>query len=78
MFESILEWALIGLVLINLIALNAWHKVMHIKVQEMAAALNLLVVLGVVKNKISNSSDEIDIQNAIQIMRWDMGEDDGE
>jgi len=40
--------------------------------------LNLLVVLGVVNNKISNSSDEIDIQNAIQIMRWDMGEDDGE
>ncbi len=78
MFESILEWSLIGLVLINLIALNFWHKVMHIKFQELAAALNLLVVLGVVNNKISNSSDEIDIQNAIQIMRWDMGEDDGE
>jgi hypothetical protein len=78
MFESILEWILIGLVLINLIALNNWHRVMHIKVQEIAAALNLLVVLGVVKNKISNSSDEMDIQNAIQIMRWDMGEDDGE
>ncbi len=78
MFESILEWVLIGLVLINLIALNTWHKVMHVKVQEIAAALNLLVVLGVVKNKNSNSSDEIDIQNTIQIMRWDMGEDDGE
>ena len=44
MFESILEWVLIGLVLINLIALNTWHKVMHVKVQEIAAALNLLAV----------------------------------
>ena len=49
-----------------------------LKFKRLAAALNLLVVLGVVKNKISNSSDKIDIQNAIQIMRWDMGEDDGE
>jgi len=78
MFESVLEWAVMGLVLINLIALNSWHKNMHTKIQEIAEALNLLVVLGVVKDKISNSSDEIDIQNAIQIMRWDMGEDDGE
>lgn len=76
MFESVLEWVVIGLVLVNLIALNNWHRIMHKKIEEMAVAINFILVVSMIEKKMSKSSDKTDIKNAIQIMKWDMG--DGE
>ena len=76
MYESYLEWIIIGLLLINVIALNNWHRIMHQKMEKFSEALNLLAIIQMVESGVSKSSDEIDVENALQILRWDMGEDD--
>jgi hypothetical protein len=76
MYESYLEWLIIGLLLVNVIALNNWHRIMHQKMEKFSEALNLLAIIQIVESGVSKSSDEIDVQNALQILRWDMGEDD--
>ena len=76
MYESYLEWFIIGLLLVNVIALNNWHRIMHQKMEKFSEALNLLAIIQMVENGHSKSSDEIDVENALHILRWDMGEDD--
>mgnify|MGYP001355863300 FL=1 len=76
MYESYLEWLIIGLLLVNVIALNNWHRIMHQKMERFSEALNLLAIIQMVESGASKSSDEIDVENALQILRWDMGEDD--
>lgn len=76
MYESYLEWLIIGLLLINVIALNNWHRIMHQKMEKFSEALNLLAIIQMVESGVSKSSDEIDVENALQILRWDMGDDD--
>ncbi len=76
MYESYLEWLIIGLLLVNVIALNNWHRIMHQKMEKFSEALNLLAIIQMVESGVSKSSDEIDVENALQILRWDMGEDD--
>jgi hypothetical protein len=76
MYESYLEWLIIGLLLVNVIALNNWHRIMHQKMERFSEALNLLAIIQMVENGVSKSSDEIDVENSLQILRWDMGEDD--
>ena len=49
---------------------------MHIKMQKLADAINLIVVMQMVDKQVSKSSDKLDVENSIQIHRWDMGEDD--
>ena len=77
MYESVVEWVIIGLLLINVIVLNNWHRIMHIKVQKLADAINLIVVMQMIDKQVSKSSDKLDVENSIQIHRWDMGEDEG-
>jgi hypothetical protein len=76
MYESYLEWLIIGLLLVNVIALNNWHRIMHQKMEKFSEALNLFAIIQMVENGASKSSDELDVENALQILRWDMGEDD--
>ena len=76
MYESYLEWLIIGLLLVNVIALNNWHRIMHQKMEKFSEALNLLAIIQMVEKGFSKSSDEIDVENALQIIKWDMGEDD--
>lgn len=42
MFEDVLAWSVIGLLVINLIALNNWHRVMHVHIQELARTVKTL------------------------------------
>ena len=52
MYESVVEWVIIGLLLINVIALNNWHRIMHIKIQKLADAINLIVVMQMVDKQV--------------------------
>ena len=63
MYESVVEWVIIGLLLINVIALNNWHRIMHIKIQKLADAINLIVVMQMVDKQVSKSSDKLDVEN---------------
>jgi hypothetical protein len=49
---------------------------MHQKMEKFSEALNLFAIIQMVENGASKSSDELDVENALQILRWDMGEDD--
>ena len=42
MFEDVLAWSIIGLLIINLIALNNWHRVMHVHIQELSRTVKTL------------------------------------
>ncbi len=76
MYESYLEWLVIGLLLVNVIALNNWHRLMHHKMENLTEAINLIAIIHMVEKGVSKSSDELDIINSLQILKWDMGEDD--
>lgn len=81
MFDSILEWVVIGLVLVNLIALVNWHRVMHYHIKQMGKSVNNLNKLflvhqfGIVfvedSDTIENVNKAAEIMNDMSVDEWD-------
>ena len=61
MFDNILEWVVIGLVLVNLIALVNWHRIMHYYIKNInRSVINLNKLLMISKFGIMFVNDEED------------------
>jgi len=61
MFDNILEWVVIGLVLVNLIALVNWHRIMHHYIKNInRSVINLNKLLMISKFGIMFVNDEED------------------
>ena len=61
MFDNILEWVVIGLVLVNLIALVNWHRIMHHHIKNInRSVINLNKLLMISKFGIMFVNDEED------------------
>ena len=68
MFDNILEWVVIGLVLVNLIALVNWHRIMHYYIKNInRSVINLNKLLMISKFGIMFVDDEEDSETVNKV-----------
>ena len=68
MFDNILEWVVIGLVLVNLIALVNWHRIMHYYIKNInRSVINLNKLLMISKFGIMFVNDEEDSETVNKV-----------
>lgn len=73
MFEDVLAWSVIGLLVINLIALNNWHRVMHFHIQDLARTVKTLNRLFLFERTgiITLDEDTADDVSVSLVEQWD-------
>lgn len=76
MYDDPLPWVVLGLILVNLIALNNWHKVMHTHIKKMNASVAFLATFIVENVKSIEMVDDFKKTNYNEIEDWDSGKNE--
>lgn len=76
MYDDPLPWVILGLILVNLIALNNWHKVMNTHIKKMNASVGFLATFLVENVKSIEMVDDFKKTNYNEIEDWDLGKNE--